>query len=131
MRRFLVLLWVLGLGLSTSAMAAPAAPHHKLVIYFSAWSADVDDSAGKSIDEAAKWASEHLHDQVTVAGYASSSGSKRANALLSDLRAQIVKDQLVAKGIPAARIRLLPKGATTYIDSPLESRRVEISVDPK
>ena len=131
MRRFLVLSMLLGLALAASAPPASAAERHKLVVYFSAWSADIDDSAGKSIDDAAKWSVEHPRDIVTVAGFASTVGSKRSNALLSDLRAQVVKDQLVAKGVPASRINMLPKGATTYIDSPLESRRVEISVNPK
>ena len=131
MRRFLVLSMVLGLGLAASALPASAAERHKLVVYFASWSADIDESAGKSIDEAAKWAKEHPRDAINVAGYASTVGGKRANALLSDLRAQVVVDQLVSKGVPVSRIKLLPKGATTYIDSPLESRRVEIYVDSK
>ncbi len=131
MRRFLVLFLALGLGLSASAFAAPTGQRHKLVVYFPSWSAEIDNNASKSIDDAAKWAVDHPRDTVNVAGYASTIGSKRANALLSDLRAQVVMDQLIAKGVPAARIKLLPKGATTYIDSPLESRRVDIYVDAK
>jgi outer membrane protein OmpA-like peptidoglycan-associated protein len=130
MRRFLILVLALGLGLSTAALAAPA-ERHKLVVYFASWSADIDDNAGKSIDDAAKWATEHPRDVVNVVGYSSTVGSKRANALLSDLRAQVVVDQLKSKGVPSSRVKLMPKGATTYVDSPLESRRVEIFVDPK
>ncbi len=131
MRGFLVLLMALGLGLSTASLAAPAGQHHKLVVYFPSWSAEIDDSTVKSLDEAAKWATDHPRDVVTVAGYASTIGSKRANRLLADLRTQIVADQLAAKGVPQTRIRMLPKGATSFLDSPLESRRVEISIDPK
>ncbi len=141
MRRRLVMILALGLGLSaaavsagalsTSALAASEAQRHKLVVYFGSWSADIDDNAGKSIDDAAKWAADHPHTALKVTGYASTIGSKRANALLSDLRAQVVVDQLVSKGVPTSRIKLMPKGATTYVDSPLESRRVEISVDSK
>ena len=131
MRRFLVLFLALSLGLSTAAFAAPAGQRHKLVVFFPAWSAEIDDNAKQSITDAAKWSNDHPQDRVNVAGYASTIGSKRANALLSDLRAQVVVDELVAKGVPASRIKLLPKGATTYIDTPLESRRVEIFVDPK
>ena len=131
MRRFLVLSMLLGLGLAAAVLPASAAERNKLVVYFASWSADIDESAAKSIDEAAKWAREHPRSAVNVAGYASTIGGKRANALLSDLRAQVVVDQLVAKGVSAARIKLLPKGATSYLDSPLESRRVEIYVDAK
>ena len=131
MRRFLVLFLALSLGLATAALAAPAGPQRKLVVYFPSWSAEMDDNAGKLIEEAAKWATDHPRDVMNVLGYASTIGGKRANALLSDLRAQVVKDLLVAKGVPAGRIRLLPKGATTYLDSPLESRRVEIIIGTK
>ena len=131
MRRFLVLFLALSLGLATAALAAPAVPQHKLVVYFPSWSAEIDDNAGKAIEEAAKWAADHPRDVMNVLGYASTIGGKRANTLLSVLRAQVVKDLLVAKGVPAGRIKLLPKGATTYLDSPLESRRVEIIIGTK
>ena len=136
MRRFLVLFVALGLGLAsvaltTGALAASAGQRHKLVIYFASWAADVDENAAKVIDEAAKWSADHPRDTINVVGYASTIGSKRANALLSDLRAQVVVDQLIAKGVPATRIKRQPKGATTYVESPLESRRVEISMHLK
>lgn len=130
MRRFLIPVLALGLAFSTSAFAAPA-QRHKLVVYFSSWSAAVDPDAQKAISEAAKWLREHPQQVVNVAGYASTVGGKRANALLSDLRAQVVVDQLKSEGVPDKIIRLLPKGATTYAESPMESRRVEIFIDPK
>jgi aryl-alcohol dehydrogenase-like predicted oxidoreductase len=47
----------------------------------------IDDNAAKVIDEAAKWGLDHPRDQINVTGFASSIGSRRSNALLSDLRA--------------------------------------------
>ena len=131
MRRRLVLLAAMGLSLAFPALAAPLSERHKVVLYFPIWSADFDTDAGKVIDSAAKWASEHPGVPLDVAGYASITGSRRANALLSDLRAQVVKDRLVAKGVPARLITILPKGGTRSIDNPLESRRVEIYIDPR
>lgn len=129
MRRRLVLLAAMGLSLAFPALAGPLNERHKVVLYFPIWSADFDTDAGKVIDSAAQWASEHPGVPLDVAGYASITGSRRANALLSDLRAQVVKDRLVAKGVPARLITILPKGGTSYIDNPLESRRVEIYID--
>ena len=43
-------------------------------------------------------------------------------------RARVVADELIANGIPAARIRILYRGATPGSES-LESRRVEVRVD--
>ena len=129
MRRFLVLFMVLGFGVSTAALAATE--QHRAVVYFGAWSADIDDNASKSIDEAAQWASAHPREIINVLGYASTVGSKHANALLANLRSQVVVDYLTSKGVPASRIKMTSKGATRFLDSPLESRRVEMVMIPK
>jgi outer membrane protein OmpA-like peptidoglycan-associated protein len=129
MRRFLVLFLVLGFSVSTVALAA--AEEHRAVVYFPSWSADIDDNASKSIDEAAQWATSHPREIINVLGYASTVGSKRANALLADLRSQVVVDYLMSKGVAASRIKMTSKGATRYLDSPLESRRVEMVMTSK
>src|SRR3978361_1454216 len=124
MRRFLVLFLVLGFGVSTDALAA--AEEHRAEVYFASWSADIDDNASKSIDEAAQWAAAHPRAIINVLGYASPVARKHPNALLADLRSQVVVDYLTSKGVPASHIKMTSKGATRYLDSPLESRRVEM-----
>ena len=125
MRRSLLLLPLLALTLSApSAMAAD----QKRVVYFPAWSAEMDDAARAVIGEAAAEAREHDRATVTVAGFASTVGSPRANQLLSELRAQVVADELMQKGIRAGRLRLNSRGPSHFVSTPLESRRVEVTI---
>jgi outer membrane protein OmpA-like peptidoglycan-associated protein len=51
-----------------------------------------------------------------------------ANTLLSQLRAQIVSDELAAHGVDAGRITRAATGAPVFMVQPLESRRVVIEV---
>ena len=55
-------------------------------------------------------------------------GSKQANELLSDLRAQMVVDQLQTDGVDPKRIRQRGHGSVQFALSSQESRRVEISI---
>ena len=59
--------------------------------------------------------------------YADQLGSTEANRTLTRLRAQVVRDTLVADGVPSNRIILQPKGAQGG-DPGVESRRVEIEL---
>ena len=127
MHRLLLLLLAPLLALSLTAGAAAAAETKK-VVYFATWSADMDDAAQGVIDEAATAAQGHKNDKVTVSGFASTIGSKRANQLLSELRAQVVVDRLVEKGVNASHIRVLVRGASHFVSTPLESRRVEVVI---
>ncbi len=63
------------------------------------------------IAHAADWVKSHPGNVAHVNGFADPTGSKRANELLSDLRAQMVVDQLQTDGVdpkthPATRPRL-------------------------
>ena len=125
MHRSLFLLPMLPLALSAPvAMAAD----QKKVVYFPTWSAELDDPARAVIDEAATQARDHDKAAVTVAGFASTIGSPRANQLLSELRAQVVADELMRKAVRAGRLRLNSRGASHFVSTPLESRRVEVTI---
>ncbi|WP_158747329.1 OmpA family protein [Acidisphaera sp. L21] len=99
------------------------------VVYFTLWSALLDRPAKAVIKQAATKIQHIAAGTVTITGYADTSGSAEANDLLSKLRAQIVIDQLVADGVPAARLKRADRGATPDVGGPNESRRVLISVD--
>jgi outer membrane protein OmpA-like peptidoglycan-associated protein len=120
----------LGLALA-AALLAPAsviAAPPPTVVFFTEWSARIDDAARRAIDAAAERAKQDGAKELTVTGYADTTGSKEANALLSATRAQVVTDQLVADGVPASHIHQAAKGATDFIQTSLESRRVVISI---
>ena len=123
MRRILGLV-LAGLLLAGGAVAAPL--EHKAVVFFGSWSADIDDSAQAAIADAASWSKDHPKAVIRVEGYASTVGSKKANILLADLRAQVVVDALEAAGVAPRLIRQSGHGPHPYVDTPLEARRVEI-----
>jgi len=110
------------------AHAADPAPAQKVVVYFQLWSAAFDDAALASIAKAADYAKQHPNLPIQVAGFADPTGSKQANILMSELRAQVVVDQLVEDGVPARRIGQVGRGSVQFALTSQESRRVEISV---
>ncbi len=110
------------------ARAADAVPTQKVVVYFQEWSAAMDDSALASIAKAASYAKAHPGLPIHVAGFADPTGSKQANILMSELRAQVVVDQLVTDGVAPHSIGQIGHGSVQFALTSQESRRVEISV---
>jgi outer membrane protein OmpA-like peptidoglycan-associated protein len=108
--------------------AADAAAAQTFVVYFQEWSAAFDDSALGAIAKAADYAKAHPGAPVHVAGFADPTGSKQANVLMSELRAQVVLDQLVTDGVPARSIGQVGHGSVQFALSSQESRRVEVTV---
>ncbi len=102
-------------------------PGPSFLVFYTPFSANLDGDAARLVADAAKAALADPSRQVYVLGYADSRGSTQANATLTQLRAQVVRDALVAGGVPAGRIVLQPKGAQGG-DPGVESRRVEIEL---
>jgi outer membrane protein OmpA-like peptidoglycan-associated protein len=125
MRRLLMLLLLLTIA---SASRAADAPAQKFVVFFQEWSAALDDSAQAVITRAADWVKSHPGNIAHVSGFADPTGSKQANVMMSDLRAQVVADQLQTDGIDPQRIRQRGHGAVQFALTSQESRRVEISI---
>ncbi|HSU05010.1 MAG TPA: OmpA family protein [Acetobacteraceae bacterium] len=120
--------------LSLIAEAAPmpgvAQPAPDYVVFFQEWSAALDDSAQAVIGRAAAWAKAHPSMQVDVTGFADPTGSRNANLLLSELRAQVVVDQLAGDGVSESRIHPVGQGSVKPALSSQESRRVQVSFRP-
>jgi outer membrane protein OmpA-like peptidoglycan-associated protein len=121
-----VLLFLLCFAMVSADAAEP--PAQKFVVFFQEWSAKLDDSALAVIGHAGDYATAHPGVVVHVEGFADPTGSRKANALLTDLRAQVVMDQLQADGVPVAHIQGRGRGSVHFALSSQESRRVEISV---
>jgi outer membrane protein OmpA-like peptidoglycan-associated protein len=112
-------------------LAAGHAAHaqtQRFVVYFQEWSAGFDDAAQSVISKAADYAKQHSRARLRVSGFADPTGSREANILLADLRAQRVVDQLTSDGVAASRIRQRGHGSVQFAMTSQESRRVEISV---
>jgi outer membrane protein OmpA-like peptidoglycan-associated protein len=127
MRRLFLLA---GLLLAGPALAqTPGAPADRVfVVFFQEWSAALDDSATKVIQDVATIAKENPARKVVIHGFADPTGTARANALISALRAELVANQLVADGVAAGVITQQALGATDFALNSQESRRVTISV---
>jgi outer membrane protein OmpA-like peptidoglycan-associated protein len=123
---FLFLFLLLCMATATARAADP--PPQKFVVFFPEWSAKLDDSAQAVITQAADWVKSHPGNLARVSGFADPTGSKQANTLLSDLRAQMVVDQLQADGVESARIRQRGHGSVQFALTSQESRRVEVSI---
>jgi outer membrane protein OmpA-like peptidoglycan-associated protein len=119
---------VLLLLCTATGVGRAADPPHRYVVFFQEWSAALDDPAQTVISQAADWLKSHPDDPVRVSGFASTIGSREANVLLADLRAQVVVDQLMSDGLDARRISQRGHGPVQFALTPVESRRVEISV---
>ncbi len=131
MRRFampFLLTCAVLIGLTLSAAHAQGPAGRKYVIYFEEWSAAIDDQARVIIMDAAQHALTVPRIAVQVTGFADPTGSRRANALLSELRAQRVVDTLRESGVSQTRLQQSGKGSVPFALSSQEARRVEIFV---
>lgn len=125
MRR-VVLLFLLCFTVTRADAAEPPTP--KFVVFFQEWSAKLDDAAMTVIGQAADRAKAQAGLIAHVEGFADPTGSRNANSLLTQLRAQVVMDQLQTDGVLVPRIKGGGRGAVHFALSSQESRRVEISI---
>jgi OOP family OmpA-OmpF porin len=129
-RRITLMPMILAAALALAALAGPTAARaeQKFLVFFHAWSAELDPAAQDVIAAAANAARQSPSARIDVVGFASTVGSPRANLYLSLLRAQLVSDRLVEAGIAPDRISRVGEGSVASVDSPQEARRVEIVV---
>jgi outer membrane protein OmpA-like peptidoglycan-associated protein len=111
-----------------TAGPARAAGMERYIIFFGSWSALVGKAGKETVAAAAAAAKKDAAAPIHITGYASTVGGKEANTLLSQLRAQMVADELVADGVDKSRITLTGTGETPFVMDPVESRRVLIEV---
>lgn len=110
------------------ALAAPARAEQKFIVFFHAWSAELEPAAQDVVNAAATYAKANPAMRVEVFGFSSTTGSRQANLYLSLLRAQMVSDKLAEAGVDAARIARVGEGSVNAVGSVEEARRVEIVV---
>ena len=116
------------LVVAATGVRAADPPAQKFVVFFQEWSAAMDDNALAVITHAADWVKAHPGNVAHVNGFADPTGSKAANILMSDLRAQVVVDQLVSDGVNPRMVKQRGHGSVQFALTSQESRRVEISI---
>ncbi len=98
------------------ASTTPAAPAAKqpdaLSIYFDTGSATVRQSDMATLDQASRLYRDGKPIVMIVSGSTDSTGTAVANLRLSQLRADAVVRELIARGIPAERFQIVGKGET-------------------
>ncbi len=110
MKKLLILSALAGLAGCASMDAPQGPPPPATPVFFQPWSAALDQPALNAIATAAKAANAQPDAQVTVIGAADSVGSVPANQYLSETRAQVVADQLVADGVAQERLVIHARG---------------------
>ncbi|HTQ72641.1 MAG TPA: OmpA family protein [Acidocella sp.] len=110
MKKLLFVSLLAGLGGCASLQAPPGPPPPASPVFFQPFSAAFDQPALVTIASVAKAANAQPDEPVTVIGAADSVGGALANKYLSETRAQVVADQLVADGVAQDRLRIHARG---------------------
>jgi len=93
-------------------------------VFFNWDESRIRDNQVEVLDTLASKLNEYPDTLVVIDGYASKEGPKDYNMVLSQARADSVKDALVKRGVDADRIQtVVGKGATTIFGDLLESNR--------
>lgn len=100
-------------------------------IFFGNNSSTLNDNHRGILEDVAQQLFGRNDYDIVLTGYASPSGNADYNQRLSAKRARAVQDGLIAVGIDAGRIRLVPGGIDYQPASPAAARRVEVKALPK
>ena len=79
-------------------------------VYFESDSTDLTPKAQATLDRQAVWLQRWDHGPFTIEGHADERGTREYNFALGARRAEATKEYLVARGIPASRIRTISYG---------------------
>jgi outer membrane protein OmpA-like peptidoglycan-associated protein len=93
-------------------VAQPACPTSDFVVYFEWDRSNLNQAALETIDAAVSRARQCNVGGVVVVGHTDTSGSAQYNIGLSERRASVVRDALVARGIAAGSIQTQARGET-------------------
>ena len=127
MRRRLTIMGAL-FAAALALAAPPARASEKFIVFFPAWSAELEPAAQDVVAAAIAYAQQNTAMRVEVIGFASTNGGEKANLYLSLLRAQRIVDAMATGGVAPARLSRVGEGAVNAVGSAEEARRVEIVV---
>lgn len=103
-------------------------------VIFKSNSDELDASSNESLDQAVKTLQTNPDVRVIVAGHTDSRGDARYNLALSEKRARIVRDYLIARGVESSRLSARGYGETEPVASNetatgrAMNRRVELRI---
>jgi peptidoglycan-associated lipoprotein len=79
-------------------------------VFFESDSTELNSTAQATLDKQANWLTQYSRYSFTVEGHADERGTREYNFALGARRAEAAKNYLVARGIPASRIRTISYG---------------------
>ena len=127
--------WLIGLPLLASLAACAtfgfAPESQKFPVFFTPMSGSLSEGATGVVNHAASYANQHKDKSVTLEAYGAPPGHNYVEPSdIDTTRAAAVTAQLVADGVDATRISVVPKGPVQPMVpmSKIEVRRVDIIV---
>lgn len=121
-------------ALAGPALAAQPAPPKKFTLYFVEGKEEFTDESKGMVESVFAEIEKRPVPDIVVVGHTDSTGTDQFNDALAQRRADSIKAQLVARGIPAANIDAVSRGkrdpavATASGVAEARNRRVEIIV---
>jgi len=121
-----------GLQVSSAAQDQLDAALAKRTIEFESGAARLTSAGQAALDELMPVLSRHASRQMQVIGHTDASGDRQSNIVLSQARADAVRDYLVARGVASARIDALgagpdrPVADNTTPEGRARNRRIEL-----
>jgi peptidoglycan-associated lipoprotein len=79
-------------------------------VFFESDQTDLTPKGQATLDNQARWLQQYNRGSITVEGHADERGTREYNFALGARRAESTKQYLVARGIPASRIRTISYG---------------------
>ena len=115
-------------GTPVATAAGSATP---LSVYFAVGAATPDSTASATITTAARSLSVQQSSRLAITGYTDATGNLAANQELAKNRAKVVRDALVAAGVPLARIDMRPPASVqaNAVGGERAARRVDLAVE--
>ena len=89
-------------------------PADNLIIYFNPDSNDLTAKAYESLDRVVKFMAKNSKTKINIIGFSDSTGSSSYDVMLSESRANTVKNYLIAKGIDSKKISTLGMGSEGF-----------------
>ena len=100
---------------SAGGQAAPGSPQDFAVnvgdrVFFDTDSSELSSTAQATLAKQAAWLQQYARYNVTIQGHADERGTREYNFALGARRAENTKEYLIARGIPASRVRTISYG---------------------
>ena len=99
-----------GAGAATPGSARDFAVNVGDRVFFESDQTDLTPTAVATLDKQAQWLSRYPRYTFLIEGHADERGTREYNFSLGSRRAQVVRDYLASRGIPAGRMRTVSYG---------------------